>query len=135
PPRPAAVLTDLPTAFGTPARVWACRPEAVVGHKVQALLHRGMWSWRPKDLNDLRLLARLPMDDTDLRAAVAAYAGDIGADARAVFGPGSWWGMKRSAARWLDFVTESRGQDVPSDLAVVVAGITRRFAPVLEGLP
>jgi hypothetical protein len=139
PPRPAPVLDELFTVCGEPARVWVCRPEAITGQKVQALLHLGMLGWRPKDLDDLRLLlARVPMDDASLRGAVAAYLGDIGrtgADARAVFGPGSWWGMKLSAARWLDYVTASRGQDVPRDLAGVIAGVAERLAPVLEGLP
>lgn len=139
PPRPDPVLIDLPTACGEVPRVWACRPEAVVGQKVQALCHRGMWSWRPKDLNDLRLLlSRVPVNDADLRGAIAAYLADVGAtgtDARAAFGPSSWWGMKRSSARWLDFVNEARGRDVPGDLAGVVAGVAGRLAPVLEGLP
>ena len=138
-PRPAPVFVAIPTACGETAAVWACRPESVAGHKVQALCHRGMWAWRPKDLNDLRLLLeRVPMDAADLRGAVAAYLADTGrtpADARALFGPESWWGMKRTAARWRDFVKQSRGEDVPGDLAGVVAGVAGRLIPVLEGLP
>jgi hypothetical protein len=137
-PRPAPVLTALPTACGEAARVRACRPEAVTGQKMQALLHRGLLGWRPKDLNDLRLLlARVPMDDADLRHAIAAYLADIGAggaEARALFGRASWWGMKMASARWLDFVKESPGQGVPRDLAAVAAAARGRLAPVLEGL-
>lgn len=139
PPRPDPVVQELPTAFGTPARVWACRPETVAAQKVQALAHRGALSWRQKDLDDLRLLlARVPMDPAALRGAVAAYAADIGrtgADVRAVFGPSSWWGMKLSAARWLDFTREPRGRDAPRNLAAVAAEVAARLAPVLEGLP
>ncbi|HEX5269330.1 MAG TPA: nucleotidyl transferase AbiEii/AbiGii toxin family protein [Gemmataceae bacterium] len=139
PPRPAPVLGDIPTASGAAARVWVCRPEAVAAQKIQALRHLGMLSWRPKDLNDLRLLlARLPLDGADLRAAVAAYMADVGgtgADARAVFGPSSWWGMKRSSARWLDFVKASPGRDVPRDLGGVIAEVAGRLARVPEGLP
>jgi hypothetical protein len=137
-PRPAPVFGALPTACGEAARVWMCRPEAVAGHKVQALWHRGMLGWRPKDLEDLRLLARLPMDEDDLRGAIAAYLADIGAggdEARALFGPSSWWGMKLCSARWLDFVKSARGQDVPGNLAAVVTEVVGRLAPVLEGLP
>jgi hypothetical protein len=98
-----------------------------------------MLSWRPKDLNDLRLLlTRVPTDDAELRRAIAAYLADLGGagdDARAVFGPSSWWGMKRSSARWLDFVKSSRGQDAPRDVAAVVAEVAARLAPILEGLP
>ena len=135
-PRPAPVLVEIPTACGQTVRVWACRPEAVAGQKVQALRHLGMRSWRAKDLDDLRLLTRLPLDDAALRGACAAYLADIGGTpdhARAMFGPESWWGMKRSSARWLDFV-ESGRRDVPRDLAGVVAEVARRLAPVWEGL-
>jgi hypothetical protein len=137
PPRPAPVFGAIPTASGEPARVWVCRPEAVAGHKVQALWHRGLVGWRPKDLDDLRLLlARVPMDDAELRGAIAAYladAGATGADARALFGP-SWWGMKMASARWLDFA-KPQGREVPRDLAGVVAAVAGRLAPILEGLP
>lgn len=130
-PRPAAVLGDLPTACGRPARVLMCRPEGVVGQKVQALWQHGVHCWRPKDLDDLhRLLARVPMDAADLRDAVAAYLADVGgtvADARTLFGPAAWWGLKLSAARWRDYAA--------SDLAEVVAAIGGRLRPILEGTP
>jgi hypothetical protein len=139
PPRPAPVFGELPTACGQKACVWMCRPESVVGQKVQALWHLGMLGWRPKDLNDLRLLlARVPMGPAALRGAIAEYLADLGAtgaDARALFGPSSWWGMKLSSARWLDFVKSSPGQDVPRDLASVFAEVAGRLGPILEGLP
>jgi len=139
PPRPLPVLGELPTACGQAARVWICRPEAVVAQKVQALWHLGMLGWRPKDLNDLRLLlAQTPVDDAALGEAIAGYLADMGAtgtDARAVFAPSSWWGMKLASARWLDFVKASRWQDVPRDLAGVIAAVGGRLRPILEGLP
>jgi hypothetical protein len=136
---PAPVLGDLPTACGEPARVWMCRPESVAGQKMQALGHLGMLCWRPKDLDDFRLLlARVPMDAGEARGAIAASfaaLGRTGADARALFGPTAWWGMKRSSARWLDFADSSRRSDVPRGLAGVVAEVVARLAPILEGLP
>jgi hypothetical protein len=139
PSRPAPVLGELPTACGEPARVWMCRPESIVGQKMQALCHLGMLCWRPKDLDDLRLLLdRVPIDEGAAREAVAeafAVLGRTGADARAVLGPGSWWSMKRSSARWLDFVRSSRRRDVPRDLAAVVAFVAGRLNPILESLP
>jgi hypothetical protein len=139
PLRPAPVLGAIPTACSEAAWVWVCRPETIVGQKMQALRHLGMLGWRAKDLNDLRmLLARVPMDAADLREAIAAYLADPGGtgdDARALFGAASWWGMKLSSARWLDFVKSSRGQEVPRGLAGVVAEVAGRLAPVLEGLP
>lgn len=137
-PRPAPVIESIPTACGQVARVWACRPEAVAAQKVQALAHLGLYSWRPKDLNDLRLLLdRVPMDAGELRDAVAAYLADLGrppADALALFGPDSWWGLKFSSARWLDFVAGPTGREVPSDLAGVAAAIADKLNPILEGV-
>ncbi len=136
-PRPAPVVASLPTACREVARVWACRPEAVAGHKVQALWHRGLLGWRPKDLNDLHLLlARVPMDAADLCDAVTGYLADVGgtpADARALFDPAAWWGTKLASARWLDFAAPPPGQGVPRELTKVVAEVAGRLNPVLEG--
>jgi Nucleotidyl transferase AbiEii toxin, Type IV TA system len=138
-PRPAPVCSAIPTGCGAVAEVWTCRPEAVVGQKVQALRHLGMLGWRPKDLNDLRLLLDLvPMDAAALRAAIATYLTDLGrplTEALELFAPSSWWGMKLCSARWLDFVKASREQDVPRDLAGVAANIAGHLNPILEGLP
>jgi len=137
-PRPAPVLGDIPMACGEVARLWVCRPEAIAGQKVQALRFRSALGWRPKDLNDLRLLTRLPMDRAELRRAIAAYLADVGGtldDARALFGPESWWGAKFSAARWRDFAEASCGQDVPRSLEGVVAEVAGRLVPVLEDAP
>lgn len=137
-PRPAPVLAELPTRYGEAARVWLCRPETVAGHKMQALWHRGMLGWRPKDLNDLRLLLELvPMDEAALCVAIGAYLGDVsggGADARAVFAETSWWGMKLSTARWQDFVKTPLGRDAPRRLADAVAEVAGRLVPILEKL-
>jgi len=126
-PRPAPVFGAFPTAFGEDAHVWMCRPESVTGHKVQGMWQRGMLGWRPKDLDDLRLLlARVPMNADDLRTAIVAYLADVNAtatDAKTLFGPSSWWGMKMSSARWMDYVRASRPRDVPRDLMGVVAEI------------
>ena len=144
PPRPAPVFGEIPILGGaapsiaSQVRLRVCRPETVVGQKIQALCHLGMFSWRPKDLNDLRLLTRMSLNDAYLREAIASYLADLGRggeDARALFGPASWWHMKRSSAIWMDFVKASRGQDVPKDLASVVAGIASRLVPILENLP
>jgi hypothetical protein len=124
---------------GRAARLRMCRPETITGRKLHALAHMGMLHWRPKDLNDLRLLlGRVPMNPADLPGAIAASftsRGSPAAEARALFRRDSWWGMKRSSARWQDFVRESRGQDVPANLAAVVADVAERLAPTLEQLP
>jgi hypothetical protein len=116
-----------------------CRPETITGRKLHALLHMGMLHWRPKDLNDLRLLlGRVPMNAADLPEGITASFTSRGyavGDARSVFGPESWWTMKMSSARWQDFVRESRGQSVPGSLASVVEEVRGRLAPILERLP
>jgi hypothetical protein len=138
-PRPAPVFDALPTACGEVARVWMCRPEAVAGHKMQALWNRGLLGWRPKDLEDLRLLlTRIPMDSAELRGAILGYLADVGAtveDARALFGPAAWLGTKLASARWLDFVRSLKRRDVPRDLAAVVAEVAGRLSPILEEGP
>jgi hypothetical protein len=137
PPRPAAVMSEWPTSVGA-VRLWTCRPESIVGQKLQALWHLGLFGWRPKDLDDLRLLLdRMPLDDAALHEAIgAAFAelGGTGRDARVLFAPESWWGMKHASARWGDFVAEA-GRDDVRNLSVVVAHVAARLKPVLEELP
>jgi hypothetical protein len=135
-PRPEPVLISLPTLCGQSASLWACQSEAVAGHKMQALWHRGSLSWRPKDLLDLYLLlTRVSMDPGQLRRSIFAYLADAGGgqDApREVFGPETWWTLKNSAARWLDFVQSPAGRAAPKDLAEVVTQIRRLLMPILE---
>jgi hypothetical protein len=134
PPRPAPVMCELPTTTGT-VRLWTCRPESIVGQKVQALWHLGMFGWRPKDLDDLRLLLeRMPMDDAALREAIGATFAELGGtghDARSVFAPESWWSMKHASARWGDFA----GRDGVRNLSAVVANVAARLKPILEEVP
>ena len=121
------------------AHLWMCRPETITGRKLHALMHMGMRHWRPKDLNDLRLLLdRVPMNLAELPEAIAASftsRGNTTADARALFDRDAWWTMKTSAARWQDFAKEFGGQEVPRDLARVVAEVAERLRPILERLP
>lgn len=136
-PTPAAVMSELPTASGA-VQLWTCRPESIAGQKVQALWHLGMPGWRPKDLDDLRLLLdRVPMDEVAIGDAIsAAFAelGGTGRDARSLFAPNSWWNMKHASARWGDYVA-SAGRRGARDLSVVVASVSARLKPILEHLP
>lgn len=137
PPRPAPVLSEFPTSSGT-VRLWTCRPESILGQKLQALWHLGMLGWRPKDLDDLRLLLdRVPMDRTAIREAVrCAFSelGGSGSEARSVFASGSWWSMKHASARWSDFVAET-GRVGVGDLSLVVSNVAKRLKPILEDVP
>ena len=137
PPTPAAVMSELPTTSGV-IRLWTCRPESIVGQKIQALWHLGMLGWRPKDLDDIRLLLeRMPMDDVALREAISATFAELGGtghDARSVFAAESWWSMKHASARWGDFVAGTSRNGV-RDLSIVVANVAARLQPILEDLP
>jgi hypothetical protein len=137
---PEPVLANYPMQHSAlNASLRMCRPETIVGRKLHALMHMGVLHWRAKDLNDIRLLlGRVPMDAAELPAAIAASftsRGNAAADARAVFAHEAWWIMKRSAARWHDFVEASRGMEVPDSLADVVAEVAGRLEPILENLP
>lgn len=137
PPRPAAVWSELPTTTG-PVWLWTCRPEAIVGQKVQALWHLGMLGWRPKDLDDLRLLLeRMPMDDAAVGEAISATFGELGGtgrDARNLFAPESWWSTKHASARWGDYIAQA-SRDGVGNLSAVVASVAARLKPILEELP
>jgi hypothetical protein len=136
---PEPVLGDYPMQeSGLTARLWMCRPETIVGRKLHALMHMGMLHWRPKDLNDLRLLlGRVPMEPAALPEAIAASftsRGNATSDARTIFRD-PWWTLKRSTARWQDFVRASRGQQVPAKLSTVVEEVAGYLKPILEHLP
>lgn len=137
PPRPEAVMSELPTTTDR-VRIWTCRPESIVGQKLQALWHLGMLGWRPKDLDDLRLLLdRIPMNDDAMREAISATFAELGGtgdDARSLFGQASWWSMKHASARWGDFVSKT-GRAGVRNLPVVVDSIAARLKPIMEDLP
>ena len=148
-PVPAAVISELPTSRGA-VRLWTCRPESIVGQKVQALWHLGMLGWRPKDLDDLRrLFEHMSMDDSAIREAIGATfqeLGGTGRDARQVFGPESWWSTKHASARWGDYVhaaerhaagnaERNAAGNAVRNLSDVVAGVAARLKPLLEDLP
>ncbi len=120
------------------ARLRMCRPETIVGRKLHALFHMGLMHWRAKDLNDLRLLtSRVSLDPEALPVAIASSftsRGDAPGDARTFFAR-EWWALKRSAARWHEFVTAAPDPAVPTNLAQVVATVAARLGPTLERLP
>lgn len=129
---------DYPMSRGAVARLLMCRPETIVGRKLHALRHMGALHWRPKDLNDLRLLlGRLPMEPDALAAAIVTSftsRGDPTAAARDIF-QRRWWSLKTASARWQDFVTAAGGPGAPGSLPRVVAEVAERLQPILDRLP
>jgi hypothetical protein len=135
---PAPEYHEYPMECGLVARLWMCRPETIAGRKLHALAQTGVLHWRPKDLNDLRLLlTQVPIDFAELGGAIECSftsRGNTLAEARSVFGPQAWWKLKMSAARWRDFVEDSAAGAVPEDLSAVVAEVANRLQRVWEQL-
>jgi hypothetical protein len=133
-PRPGHMPIEFPTSCGLVAPVLACRPEAVLGQKVQALCHLGLLGWRPKDLSDLvSLLRSVQYSPDDLRVAVQSYLGDVrrtGLDLTEAVGPDGWLRTKFAAARWLDFLRDTRSIAIESDLSAVAAGVAQHLLPI-----
>jgi hypothetical protein len=130
---PPAQVFDYPSLLtGLPVRVWACRPETMVGWKLHGLAERGA-RWRPKDLHDLLLMTEhLPMNVADLAPAIEAAFVSRGftvADAREVLHAPALWAPKQAQVRWEEF----RGE-VTSNLTEVVAVVAARLGPALEQL-
>jgi hypothetical protein len=117
------------------AQLAMCRPETIISRKLHALFDMGMLHWRPKDLNDLRLLLSRPtLEWAVLPEAIAASflsRGDAPGKARQLFRQ-NWWSIKRSAVRWRNFCKDAQGQEVPADLATVVAAVGQHLEAVLE---
>jgi hypothetical protein len=134
---PEPVACEYPTLAGPVAQVRVCRPETIVGRKLHALKQMGALRWRPKDLNDLRLLlVRVPMNPEALAEAIATSftsRGDTPADARTLFHR-KWWSLKTSAARWQEFVRGGH-PGAAGLLGQVVAEIAEHLKPVLDRLP
>lgn len=134
---PEPVSADYLTSCGAVAKLRMCRPETITGRKLHALQHMGAQHWRPKDLNDLRLLMRIPMDAGALVCAIATSfisRGRTTADARSLLRH-SWWKRKSAAARWHEFVVRREGPGAAGPLARVVAEVAKHLDPILERLP
>ena len=117
--------------------LWMCRPETIVGRKLHALWRMGVRHWRPKDLDDLRLLLdAAAMDQQQLAEATAvsfSSRGDPRGAARSLFAAETWWNTKTAEARWLDFAAAA-AHEVPEILTGVVAEVEEKLRPVWERL-
>jgi hypothetical protein len=118
------------------ARLRMCKPESIVGRKLQVIAGLGQPYWRPKDLNDVRLmLGQLPLQPhvlgEALEASLEGCAESLQDVREAILRP-SWWAGPRAGARWQHFLKASGGQGAPADLASVIAEVRSRLSPVLE---
>ncbi|MEM1069664.1 MAG: nucleotidyl transferase AbiEii/AbiGii toxin family protein [Planctomycetota bacterium] len=134
---PAPRIDEYPLANGRNVRFKMCRPEAILARKLHALYAMGMRHWRPKDLNDVRLLLiSKPVSLEDmLDGLVYSFRsrGDHEKGIDQLFAPDSWWTTKAASARWRDFVARSNGT-VPRELSDAIHIVSKRLSPVLERL-
>ena len=133
---PVPMLGDFRLDDGVVVQLKLCRPEAIAARKLHALADMGMRHWRPKDLNDIRLLLdHMEIDDTDLIAGIDysfSSRGDPTTKARSMFSNESWWSTRTASARWHDYVSQC--QNVPHDLDSVVGEVRERLHPVMQRL-
>lgn len=132
---PPPLPGEYPIRGAEPIRIQMCQPEAILARKLHALWDMGMRHWRPKDLNDIRLLlSGMPINGDDLGAGIEysfTSRGDSVAEIRTIFDPESWWATKTASARWNDFVAAS-SDFVPSNLTVVVTDVGQHLRSVLR---
>jgi hypothetical protein len=135
---PEPTTGDYLTSSSCVARLRMCRPETIVGRKLHALMHMGALHWRAKDLNDVRLLLKRVLLDSDALVGAIASSfttrGNTTADARALFRH-KWWTLKTSAVRWQDLVASGRVPGASGPLARVVAEVAEQLEPILGRLP
>jgi hypothetical protein len=127
---PPAELIDYPGV----TRLWACRPETMVGWKLHGLWERGPGKWRPKDLFDIYvMLLHAPLDWSvmapAIRMAFESRPEPLTLTTRLAageFGQSDW-----SRRKWQKF-SEARGGVPP--LPEVVAMVSSVLGPTLRKL-
>lgn len=116
-------------------RIWMCRPETVIGRKVQVVTELGRQGWRPKDLADLDHLLALDLDPHVLRDAIEAAfetgRGTLG-HAREAFGSTAWWGGALALRRWQHLAPRA-GYAPSRDPLAIAHAVRSRLAPILGG--
>lgn len=120
------------------ATLWMCRPESVIGRKLQVTANLGARHWRAKDVADLSwMLGRFDLDPRVLGAAVEASlvgCAETFDDVRAALAPGAWLDAPLAESRWHQQLGEAGRFDagaLPDDFAAVVGQVRARLAPLL----
>lgn len=120
------------------ATLWMCRPESLIGRKLQVTANLGARHWRPKDVADLSwMLARFDLDHRVLGEAIEASlvgCAETLDDVRAAFAPGAWLDAPLAESRWHQQLGEAGRFDagaLPDDLSAVVSQVRARLAPML----
>ncbi len=136
-PRPRTVT--YPTLLDFPApRLGACPRETVVAEKLHAMVVLGIANSRMKDFYDLHVLASaFSFDGATLARAVqatferrrTALPGEMPLALTAQFGHDA-----TKQTQWRAFLRRSALDDVPEDLASVVAALAAFTGPVLTSL-
>jgi hypothetical protein len=116
------------------AQLRMCRPESIVGRKLQVIVGLGPQHWRPKDLHDLRVLGRLPLQSHVLGEALEASlegCAQSWQDVSRTFAASSWWGEPQAVARWHRFLQTTGDYCAPADLSTVLTEIHSHLQPIL----
>jgi hypothetical protein len=124
-----------PLLHGENASIWCVRVETALSWKLHGLAEKGPRRWRPKDLHDLFLMTRLPIDDLMLPPALdAAFTsrGYVVGHAVEVLQSPTWWTSKIALVKWHEFCQAGTGLAIPPDLATVVATVRERLLPAVQ---
>lgn len=110
-------------------------PESIVGRKLQVIVGRGPRHWRPKDLNDIRLvLSSIPLSERTLGDAIeGALVGcdqELG-ELRDAFSSPLFWGEPLARARWQRFLYET-DSEAPDDPAAAAGEVHSYLRALLE---
>ncbi|MBX2799930.1 MAG: nucleotidyl transferase AbiEii/AbiGii toxin family protein [Myxococcales bacterium] len=128
---PAPVRTSWEGPGGA-ASLRTCQPQTLIGRKLQVVAELGRRYWRPKDLNDARLLLRRfelsrAVLDRSLQAAFEGYAETL-AEVREAFSRDGWWHTPQAEARWEMYLEECHpSYDAPDDLDAAVGEVRQRM--------
>lgn len=134
---PEPMFETLESTAAGAIEILACRPEAILARKLQALSDMALQHWRPKDLNDIwHLLESRQLDRRDLVDAIHYSFNSRGSSAcaaRDMFGEDSWWKTQTANARWRDFSVANR-HCAGTALSQIVSDVAQQLVPVLGQL-
>lgn len=116
--------------------VLGVRPETMVGWKTHGLVEFG-GKWRPKDLLDITLLARLPLAHDDVVAATYEAFSSRGASPellRRFLWSGEWGRSRGSRRKWETFAKRWKGSSMPPAFDEVVRAARVFLGPIGRAL-
>ncbi len=133
---PHAEIVEYPLVAGGRCPVWAVHRATMIGWKLHGLCEWGPVRWRPKDLLDLWLLTRTPLQAEPLGSAIRVAFESRGYDAALAKGTLSdaMWESSGQNAKWNRFCHDSHkvAVSVPEAIREVRDAVMERLAPALD---